>query len=216
MVTLPPELWDAPELPLILKAGAFRLENEALARQEFRDWLTSDIKAEFINGKKFVHSPARNIHSCVVLWLASILKAFSTAKGLGRIYVEKTLIGLSRNDYEPDILFFKTERLKDFTRDQMIFPAPDLVVEVLSETTKNHDRVTKFRDYAAHEIPEYWIVDADTESVERYCNDDGSYLLQSISDKIIRSPLFPGLEIPFKAIFEEAANHELLTRLYKP
>jgi Uma2 family endonuclease len=215
MVTLPKELKDAPDLPLLIKASVFQLENEALARNEFRNWLTPDIKAEFINGEKIVHSPARDLHNCAVFWLASILKAHTTRNALGRIYVEKTLIGLSRNDYEPDIAFFRAEQVKSFGRNHMIYPAPDLIVEVLSESTFKVDRGIKFRDYAAHGLPEYWIVDADHESVERYENDHGSYVLQPNKNDLIQSPQFPGLEIPLKAIFDETANHEFLTLLYE-
>lgn len=216
MVTLPPELLEAPELPLILQAFNFQLENESLARHDFREWLSPEVKAEFINGKKIVHSPARDIHNCVVLWLANILNAFSVKHGLGRVYVEKALIGLSRNDYEPDLVFFKADRVKEFKRDQMIYPAPDLGVEVLSEPSRDRDRGIKYRDYAAHGVPEYWIVDADAETVERYVNDQGSFVLHPVGgDYILRSPLFPGLELPLKAIFDEAANHAFVGAIHR-
>lgn len=43
--------------------------------------------------------------------------------------IEKATIGLTRNDYEPDICFFTAEKAAQFTEDQMIFPTPDFVVE---------------------------------------------------------------------------------------
>ncbi len=41
----------------------------------------------------------------------------------------------------------------------------DLVIEIVSDSNRNHDRVTKRSEYAAAGIPEYWIVDPDDESV---------------------------------------------------
>jgi Uma2 family endonuclease len=214
MVTLPPELRDAPELPLLLKAGAFQLEHEALARSEFRDWLKPETKAEFINGEKIVHSPARYIHTRVLWFLAKILDAHVTAHDLGIVMVEKVLVGLSRNDYEPDIVFYRKERCAKFDDELMVYPAPDLVVEILSKTTEVRDTGVKYRDYAAHEIPEYWIVDPSAKTLQRYTNERGSYILQPLNlDQLIRSPLFPDLEIPLNAIFDSAANKQFVDKI---
>ena len=35
------------------------------------------------------------------------------------------MITLTRNDYEPDICFFKKEKSDDFVENQTLFPAPD-------------------------------------------------------------------------------------------
>ena len=48
----------------------------------------------------------------------------------------KTSVTLTRNDYEPDISFFGSEKAKGFTPSQSKFPAPDLIVEVLSDSTE--------------------------------------------------------------------------------
>ena len=69
------------------------------------------------------------------------------------------MITLTRNDYEPDICFFRKDKSDNFTEDQVLFPAPDLVIEVLSDSTEKRDRGVKFKDYQAHKIEEYWIID---------------------------------------------------------
>jgi hypothetical protein len=35
------------------------LDEEKRKRQEFYDWLTDDVKAEFINGEVILHSPVK-------------------------------------------------------------------------------------------------------------------------------------------------------------
>ena len=50
----------------------------------------------------------------------------------------------------------------------MRFPAPDLVVEVLSVSTVVIDCGVAFEDYAAHGVGGYWMIDPDTKTVEQY------------------------------------------------
>jgi len=88
------------------------------------------------------------------------VKCFSTGcyvlrHDLGFVGHEKVMISLSRNDYEPDICYFNKEETRQFTPNQMRFPAPDFVVEVLSDRKAANDRGVKFEDYAAHGIVEY-------------------------------------------------------------
>lgn len=79
------------------------------------------------------------------------------------------------NDYEPCIVFFNTEKSSRFTDDQLLFPVPDFVVEILSDTTAKYDRNEKFIDYAAHGVSEYWIIDPELETIEQYFNENGKF-----------------------------------------
>jgi hypothetical protein len=53
------------------------------------------------------------------------------------------MIGLTRNDYEPDLVYFSKDKVDVFTDDQMIFPAPNFVVEILSKKTATRDEGIK-------------------------------------------------------------------------
>jgi Uma2 family endonuclease len=59
----------------------------------------------------------------------------------------------------------------------LLFPAPDLVVEIISESTERTDRTIKFSDYKAHGVSEYWIVDPEQRSIEQYLLENGEYNL---------------------------------------
>ncbi len=122
-------------------------------------------------------------------------------------------MGLTRNDYEPDICYWNTEVADAFTDDQMEHPAPDLIVEVLSKSTTGRDRGVKFEDYAAHGVREYWIIDPIRKAVEQYELDEGTMafarvavLYDDVNDTLTALTV-PGFEIPVKAIFDKKNQH---------
>jgi Uma2 family endonuclease len=194
------------------------LEEEAHKRQEFREWLDEDIKAEFINGEIVLHSPVKKRHWQVSDFLSTLLSVYVGVNDLGQVGVEKVMIELTRNDYEPDICFFSKEKTSAFTDDQMLFPAPDLVVEILSKKTAKNDRGIKKDDYAAHGIREYWIIDPIKQIVEQYflIEEHSEEYFQPYIHRIdddISSRVLEGFTIPIRAIFEQKVNIETLKKL---
>ena len=204
----------SPRLPDIAATLNECLRDEAERRERFYEEMSDDQKVEFIKGEVVVHSPARNRHLCAKLELAALMKYFVQHHGLGEVRDEKCLCVFPRNDYEPDVVFFGREKSAEFTKQTMKFPVPDLAVEVLSDTTEQRDRGVKFEDYEAHGVREYWIVDAEAESVEQYMLEEGAFrlLLKSGSGEI-ESRVVPGFRIPVRAIFDSATNLETLRRL---
>ena len=97
----------------------------------------------------------------------------------------------------------------------MQFPAPDIVVEVLSPSTEKYDRETKFDDYVAHGIKEYWIIDAEHETIEQYFLQDEKYeLLLKAKDGTIESVILPEFKIQHPRRFSmKKLNLEELKRI---
>ena len=114
-----------------------------------------NMKAEFINGEVIMHSPVEREHWQVSMKLSSSLHIHASEKKLGGIGVEKLMVHLTHNDYEPDICFFSKEKTDNFRPGQLLFPAPDFIVEILSPTTETIDRTLKMTDYASHGVMEY-------------------------------------------------------------
>ena len=67
---------------------------------------------------------------------------------------------------QPDVVFFRAERLHLLDLDGPARAAPDLVVEVLSPSTAKLDRGRKMRIFARYAAPEYWIVDPVRQRIE--------------------------------------------------
>lgn len=211
------ELLKRPDLPLVINSIELALREESTRRHEFRQWLDEDKKAEFINGEVVLHSPVKRRHIGVSRRLSGLLILHCSLKKIGEIMVEKATIGLTRNDYEPDICFFNSEKAAQFTEDQMIFPAPDFVVEILSKSTAANDRGIKRIDYAAHGVREYWIIDPNRQTLEQFIRpgEDTEFMPANklLPDQTVQSRAVEGFEIPVAALFDETACSQAMVAL---
>jgi len=203
-----------PNAAIIAQQIQSALIQEQEKRRRFYEIVEDDKKMEFINGEIYFQSPAKLRHTNAVGLLLILLKSFVTRHDRGFVGSEKMLVSLTRNDYEPDICFFEKSKSREFKPDQMQFPAPDIVVEVLSPSTEKHDRETKFQDYAAHGISEYWIIDAEHETIEQYMLQNENYdLLLKAKEGSIQSMVLPEFRIQIRSVFDEQANLDELKRL---
>lgn len=207
-------LLHSPRLAQYARQIQAVLQDEANRRQGFYAQISEGDKAEFINGEIIFHSPVKLWHNNASGNLYFLLKAYVMHKGSGFVGHEKIMVSLTRNDYEPDICYFNSQKAAQFKPDQMRFPAPDFVVEVLSASTEANDRGVKFEDYAAHGVAEYWLVDPDTETIEQYRLQDEVYaLVIKAKTGLIESFTIPGFTIPVRAVFDEAENRATLQML---
>ncbi len=208
------ELLNSPKLALHVRTFNRVLEEERQKREHFYDEVTEYEKAEFINGEIIVHSPAKKRHTEAGKLLLRLLDLYVQIRDLGFLGYEKTLVTLTRNDYEPDLCFFRKEKAQAFTSDQMKYPAPDFIAEILSPSTERRDRGVKFEDYAAHGVGEYWLLDPKAEVVEQYVLKDGQYVLRMKSGSgQIESEVIDGLVIPVQALFDDEVNLQEVQRI---
>jgi Uma2 family endonuclease len=107
---------------------------------------------EIIDGELFVTPSPRRAHQNVVAQLSYYLVEFARREERGRVYVAPFDVVFSLFDVvEPDILYVSKERASVVT-EKNVQGAPDLVVEVLSETTAEIDRTTKLKLYARYGV----------------------------------------------------------------
>ena len=208
------KLLESPSLVLYLRRLEEVLAQERGARERFYEEMTEGDKTEFINGEVIVHSPVKKRHNDCVGRLLRLLSPFVQTRDLGYVGFEKILVQFTRNDYEPDICFFGRDKAQSFTGEQMFFPPPDFVAEVLSPSTEGVDRSIKFQDYAAHGVKEYWIVDPEKEVLEQYLLSRTAFeLAQKSASGTVKSPVIKGFEVPVRAIFDDEKNLRTLQSL---
>jgi Uma2 family endonuclease len=205
---------NSPRLPQYVRELEEILEAERERRQRFFEELREDQKAEFINGEVIVQSPVRLEHEDASSNIHVLMKTHVRQHSLGYVGHEKMLISLTRNDYEPDICFWGTAKSRKFKPRQMRFPAPDLIVEVLSQSTERIDRTIKFEDYAAHKVSEYRIVDPRKRTIEQYLLNGTKYeLALKVKDGTVRSRAIKGFEMPARAAFDAQENQRALAKI---
>jgi len=78
------------------------------------------------------------------------------------------------NTYQPDILFVLNEHADRLKQDG-IYGAPDLIVEILSPSTGYYDLKKKFQVYERFGVREYFIIDPEDDEAVGYRHENGKY-----------------------------------------
>lgn len=107
------------------------------------------------------------------------------------------------NVVEPDLMWISKERIRKIVTPKVIHGSPDLLVEVLSPSTRRWDRVKKLRVYARYGVREYWLVDPEDEMVEILVLKDGQYQIHASGSgsERLTSSIDPALQIMPKGLF---------------
>ena len=172
---------------------------EFLEREDFEEGFFYElIEGQIV--KKQTSSPQ---HQLAVVKILVRLDAFVTERNLGKCLCAPVDVFLDEwNYYQPDILFIGNERLSIITPDG-VQGAPDLVVEVLSQSSIRNDRTDKMRAYRRHGVREYWIADPKSRTVEIYSLVEGEYEMSDVAAESgpVRSRLLDGLAVELAVIF---------------
>ncbi len=146
-------------------------------KQTYEDYLKTPMggKYQLIDGEIIeMTSPTPN-HQNIVLTLAMLLKKFANESKSGRVFIAPLDIYLGPNEtYQPDVFFISKER-ESIIGEKKIEGAPDLVIEVLSESTAYYDLKKKKAVYEKSGVSEYWIVDAEEKNIEIYENTNTNF-----------------------------------------
>ncbi len=132
---------------------------------------------EILEGELVMTPAPETDHQRISRNLEFILHSYATEHSLGEVFFALVDVVFSMTTVvQPDIIFVSTERSHIVTKKNII-AAPDLVVEILSESTEATDRTTKKKLYEQYGVKEYWIVDPVSQTVEQYILSGTSYRL---------------------------------------
>ena len=163
-------------------------------------------RRELIDGERFMSPAPRTLHQSILGHLFNAFSNFLKQSRLGKIFMAPTDVVLSDLDVvQPDLLFISSINLHLITENN-IQGAPDLVVEILSSSSRKTDEVIKRKLYEQYGVREYWIVDPELEMVKIYRMTEKGYSrmaeLSSASNEVLTTPLLSGMEIKLTEIFE--------------
>jgi Uma2 family endonuclease len=160
---------------------------------------------EIIDGWHYNHPTPRIRHQDISREIERFCEPYVRAHRAGRWLSAPVDVVLSEHDIvQPDKVFVSAQRAA-IIGDAHIRGAPDLVVEITSPTDPAYDKETKFKLYARHGVPYYWIVDSQLEQVEEYRHTGGGYEPVRTWKKgdIFRPQIFAGLLIPVAELFPD-------------
>lgn len=160
---------------------------------------------EIIDGELYVTPSPVTKHQVVSGNLEFLLRLYLRDHPLGRLFDAPFDVIFSDLDIvQPDIIYVSNERAGIVT-DKNIRGVPDLLVEILSESSHRTDEVIKRKLYERYGVPEYWIVDPVVETVKIYRPQAGSYQrvaeLSNEGAEMLSTTLLPELRVPLREMF---------------
>jgi Uma2 family endonuclease len=165
------------------------------------------MRHELIDGEHYVTPAPFLRHQEIVGRLFLAIGNYLIAHPIGRVFVAPLDVILSKFDVvEPDLLYVSNDRAPELLKD-WVRGAPDLVIEVGSESTRKRDETVKRALYERAGVIEYWIVDPEIDVVRIYRRGADRFerpaQLSPRAGDVLTTDLLPGLEIALDAIFRE-------------
>lgn len=121
---------------------------------------------------------------------------------LGKVYTAPAdVVAAPGRVVQPDLFFVVKDRLHIV--DAYVDGVPDLVMEVISPSSIDYDRTTKFDLYEDIGVREYWLVDPEQQSVEVFVLHEARYepLGYFAVGEQARSALLEGFAVAVDSIF---------------
>lgn len=138
----------------------------------------AETKSEYLDGEIFARAGASRQHNRLNLNIAFALDSQLRTKGC-EVYVSEMRVKVSATGLYtyPDVIAVCGEpRFEDAELDTLLNPT--LIIEVLSKSTQDYDRGTKFLHYRAlASLREYVLVAQDCIHVEHYLRQNDAWLL---------------------------------------
>lgn len=188
------------------KAEVYGMEDMKISYEDFLKLSEeSEKRYEYIDGEVYLlASPSYNHQTIIVEILTKMYNWFKDKKcrPLTSPFDITLLKDDNKNVVQPDIVVIcDTENVNERGR---YLGVPSLVVEVLSQLTKNKDMLKKLNLYIHSGVGEYWIVNPFNREVYVYY-----FKEKQIEDykvykekEILKSPTFEGLQIYLEQVFE--------------
>ena len=133
---------------------------------------------EIIGGKKFMAPAANPTHGGVIGRIYSVLLTYFDEKEGGYVFADNTDVYFPDGTlFKPDLVVITEKNSAIINWFKGIYGVPDMVVEVLSKSTKKKDLTIKKDIYEAQGVGEYWVVDPYMKAISVYLLRDGKYFL---------------------------------------
>jgi Uma2 family endonuclease len=171
--------------------------------ERIRDDAPPGARYEFLDGEILVTPSPNLVHQRIVLRFATLLEPFVRSTAVGELVVSPFDVRFGvRRVFQPDLLTMSPNDVRSGRRDA----ARELLlaIEVVSPSSARHDRLKKRPAYQEEQVLELWVVDPESELVERWR--PGDERPEILTDKLMWAP--PGtnetLTVDLLTLFADA------------
>ncbi len=111
---------------------------------------------------------------------------------------------LDYNVVQPDI-FYVSFKQQQIIKENRIDGAPELVVEILSPSSRRKDRLQKMQIYQQAKVQHFWVVDPAERTLECFAWHEGLYSMvaSGMDEDVVEHPSFPGLSIALQSLWSK-------------
>lgn len=133
---------------------------------------------EIIGGEKFMSPSAPLAHSGILFRLGMIIGNYVVANKCGYVFPDDVDVYFpDGNLFRPDLIVVTSENVGIMDWHGTIRGVPDMVVEVLSKSTRQKDLTVKKDAYESNGVKAYWIIDPWAKVVDVYILREGKFFL---------------------------------------
>ena len=192
------------------KALDYQYGGKKVSYEEFMEITEkSSIRMELINGEIYLLGSPSIMHQEILGRLYLISNEYLKGKKC-RVFLAPFDVHLKKKDFkipdvmQPDILV-ACDLENNVTEKGRYMGTPDLVIEILSGTSRSKDMIDKLNSYMLSGVKEYWIIDPKQETIMVYGYDNYDIDKVKTFEKgnIARSLIFEGLSIDVKDLFND-------------
>jgi Uma2 family endonuclease len=167
-------------------------------------WLTDHTShlVEYTDGFIEELPMPTDLHQSIAEFFLFAFTAFLSPMG-GKAHIAPLRLKIRQGKYrEPDVLAVKSA--KDPRRRNRFWTGADLTLEVVSPAKPERDLVDKRHDYAEGKVPEYWIVNPQTETITVLRLDNDGYVEHGVfgRDETATSVILPGFTVKVSEVFD--------------
>jgi len=178
--------------------GEYVIFQPDVSEEVFWEYVNEDSNCELINGVLVIHSPASEEHEDIFSYLNALFRLYLEKNNAGKIYGSRFVMKLSKKwNSEPDLFIVLPNNYSNIKETYYEGPA-DLVIEILSKSTRELDLEKKLPEFLRIGVKEVWIIDSQNKELSIFHKNDNQVYKNYKSDEIVKSQVLPKFKFKIK------------------
>lgn len=175
--------------------------NGRLGYREYLCFPQDGQRHEIIDGEHLVNPAPDTYHQTLSRRIQFQLYAQIELQGLGEVFNAPTDLQLSETDIVQPDLIVVLKRKRTIITPRKIKGTPDLIVEILSASSADNDRVLKKELYRKASVSEYWVVDPDEQILDQFILRGEVYVLTDRATDQVAAHVLKGVRVNLSEVW---------------